>query len=223
MLQNFRVLGKTQIRNRDIEVDMSQDNLAKLNALLKDPVRRKILLKLSSHEHLSFEDLKGQLKTVNAEELEKQLKILADLVTQSRDDEFLLTEAGVSKRPGGQYTLTEKGRDAVDEMLAFPEITAENYTEKVTQQYFSKNALTRRKLAYILGGAAAGYCIWLFGGGLLGIISVDLFHGHGWGSFMEPWVFFAFALFVAPVIGGFVGYWIGERKNFKRSTPEWDA
>jgi DNA-binding HxlR family transcriptional regulator len=127
-------LGKPQIRNRNIEVVMSQANLAKLHDLLQDPVRQKILLKLSRHERLSFEDLKGELKTVGAEELKSQLKILADLITQSQDDEFLLTETGVSKRPIGQYALTEKGHNAVDEMLAFPEITAENYREKVTQQ-----------------------------------------------------------------------------------------
>jgi hypothetical protein len=57
---------------------------------------------------------------------------------------------------------------------------------------------------------------------LLSIVSVVLFHGPGWGNFIEPWVFFAFVLFVAPVIGGFFGYRIGERKNFKRPTPEWD-
>jgi len=62
------------------------------------------------------------------------------------DEEYSLTEQGVSKTPAGQYMLTEKGHDAVDEMIAFPEIEAENYKQLINKKFFSKRALTRHKL-----------------------------------------------------------------------------
>ena len=201
---------------------MSDDNLAVLHELVKDPVREKMLLKLGENERLSFDGLKEYLKNVTAEELQRQLRILDDLVMQAQDDEYLLTESGVSKRPGGQYMLTEKGHNAVYQMIAFPEIKSENYREIVDKKFFSKKALIRRKLVYIIVGAVAGYCISFFGGGFLSIITVAWFHGPGWGNFIAPWVFFAFVLFVAPVIGGIFGYWFGERKNFERPAPQWD-
>lgn len=199
---------------------MSADNLAQLHELVKDPVRQKILLLLSKHDR-SFDDMMKHLKIESPEELRYQLKVLADLVT-IEDDDYSLTEIGVSKRAGGQYALTDKGHAAVDEMIAFPEITLENYKQIANKKFFSKSALARHKLVYLIGGAVAGYCVSFFGGGLISIISVALFHGPGLGSFNDGWPFFTTVIFVAPVIGGYVGYLIGRRKKFKRPTPEWD-
>lgn len=92
---------------------MSDDRLAELHELLKNPIRQKILLKLGEYDRLSFEDLMKELKMDNPQELHSQLEILSDLVTKTEDDEYLLNEQGVSKRPGGQYVLTEKGHNAV--------------------------------------------------------------------------------------------------------------
>jgi hypothetical protein len=201
---------------------MSADNLAPLHELLKDPIRQKTLLLLGERDRLSFDDLVKQLKIDDQEELHNQLKILGDLVTKVEDDEYSLTEQGVSKRPGGQYMLTEKGHDAVDEMVAFPEIESENYKQIVNKKFFGKRALAHHKLAYILGGAAGGYCVSFFGGAFISIISVTLFHGPGLGSFDDGWPFFGTVLFIAPIVGGLVGYLIGEKKRFKRPEPEWD-
>ncbi len=201
---------------------MSDDNLDALHEILKDPIRQKILIQLGEHNRLSFYALKEQLRTVAMDELQRQLKILDDLVLKSRDDEYSLSESGVSKQPSEQYMLTEKGHNAVYQMIVFPEIKLENYREIIDKKFFSKKALTRRKLIYILAGAVAGYCISFFGGGFIIILSGTLIHDIGWGNFIEPWVFFAFVLFVAPVIGGFLGYWFGERKNFKRTMPKWE-
>lgn len=147
---------------------------------------------------------------------------MADLVTKTVDDEYSLTEGGVSRKAGGQYMLTEKGHDALGEMLAFPETRSENYQQIVNKKFFSKGALARHKLAYILVGAVAGCGISFFGGGFISVISVSLFHGPGLGSFNYVWPFFGTVLFAAPVIGGFVGYQIGKRKEFKRPEPEWN-
>ena len=119
---------------------MSDDNLAELHEFLKDPIRQKILLKLGEYDRLSFEDLKKELKIDNPQELHSQLEILGDLVTKAEDDEYLLSEQGVSKRPGGKYALIEKGHDAVDELIFFPEIKADNYKEKIDQKFHSKRA-----------------------------------------------------------------------------------
>jgi hypothetical protein len=106
---------------------MSDDRLAELHELLKNPIRQKILLKLGEYDRLSFEDLMKELKMDNPQELHSQLEILSDLVTKAEDDDYLLNEQGFSKRPGGQYVLTEKGHNAVDELIFFPEIKFDNY------------------------------------------------------------------------------------------------
>ena len=87
---------------------MSADLSASLHEILKEPLRRKILLKLGEHDGLSFEDLTKELKTEAAEDIRKQLEFLGDLVKES-EDEYVLSEQGVAKRPCGQYSLTEKG------------------------------------------------------------------------------------------------------------------
>jgi hypothetical protein len=81
--------------------DNNADKLAPLHEILKDPLRQKILLKLGEQNGLSFEDLMKELKIDDQQEVHSQLKILGDLVTKAEDDEYLLSEQGVSKSPSG--------------------------------------------------------------------------------------------------------------------------
>ena len=64
-------------------------------------MRQKILLKLGERDGFSFEDLMKELKIDDQQEVHSQLKILGDLVTKAEDDEYLLSEQGVSKSPSG--------------------------------------------------------------------------------------------------------------------------
>jgi hypothetical protein len=200
---------------------MSDDKLAELHEFLKNPIRQKILLKLGEYDRLSFEDLIKELKIDNPQELNSQLEILGDLVTKAEDDEYLLSEHGVSKRPGGQYELTEKGHDAVDELIFFPEIKADNYKEKIDKKFHSKRAYRRNKLVFILVGAGGGYAISFFGAAFFTIMSRVVFHGPTF-FLGDGWPFLLTVFVIAPLLGGFVGYWIGEEKKFKRPEPEWN-
>jgi hypothetical protein len=200
---------------------MSDDRLAELHELLKNPIRQKILLKLGAHDRVSFEDLMKELKIDNPQELRSQLEILSDLVTKAEDDEYLLSEQGVSKRLGGQYMLTEKGHNAVDELIFFPEIKSDNYEEKIDQKYHSKRAHQRNKLLYVLVGAGGGYAFSFFGAAFFTILSKVAFHGPTF-FLGDGWPFLLTVFVIAPLLGGFVGYWIGEEKKFKRPEPEWN-
>lgn len=199
---------------------MSDDRLAELHELLKNPIRQKILLKLGEYDRLSFEDLMKELKMDNPQELHSQLEILSDLVTKTEDDEYLLNEQGVSKRLGGQYVLTEKGHNAVDELIFFPEIKFDNYKEKIHEKFHSKRAHQRNKLFFILVGAGGGYAISFFGAAFFTIMSIAAFHGPTF-FLADGWPFLLTVFVIAPLLGGFVGYWIGEEKKFKRPEPEW--
>jgi DNA-binding HxlR family transcriptional regulator len=201
---------------------MSDDKLASLHEVLKDPVRQKILLKLGEHDRLSFDDLMKQLKIESPKELNQHLKVLDDLITKTVDDEYSLTENGASRKAGGQYMLTEKGHDALGEMLAFPEIKSENYQQIVNKKFFSKRAFARHKLFYVVIGTVLGCCVSFLGGIFLSIISVGLFGGPGVGRFGIGWDFFVTLVLISTLIGGLGGYLIGKRKQFKRPTPEWN-
>lgn len=192
---------------------MSDDKLSELHELVKDPFSQKILLNLGEHDGLSFDDLLKELKIDNQEELHKQLQILGDLVAKTEDDNYLLSEQGVSKSPSGLYKLTEKGHDAVDEMIAFPEIESKNYKAEVNEKFFGKAAVRRHKLFYVLIGALAGYSFTFLGSVL---ISPALM------SFRNGWPAFGDVSLIATLPGALVGYLMGKRKNFKRPQPEWN-
>jgi hypothetical protein len=192
------------------------EGLARLHELVKDPTRRKILVLLDSSEAgLDFDGLMKALQLNDPEELHSQLKVLNELV-MTTEDQYILSESGVSKNEGGRYVLTEKGHDALGEMLGFPEITRENYNPDV----MDKGTFNRHKLTYMLGGAGAAACASFFGGIIVSIISLQM-GGPAVGRFDAGWPFFGFVIFVAPVVGGLVGYWVGEKRNFKRPEPEW--
>jgi hypothetical protein len=209
-------LGKPKIPKQPKQADMNDDNLAELNYLLKDPIRQKILLKLREYDRLSFGDLMEKLKLDNPQVLHSQLSTLGDLVT-AVEDTFLLIEQGVSKRPGGQYMLIEKGVDAVNELVCFPEIKSEDYKEKIEQKFHSQQALRRR----VLGGVVGGYGVSFFAAVFFTIFSIFLFHGPTF-FLADGWPFYLTVFVFAPVVGGFVGYWMGEKKNFERPEPEWN-
>jgi hypothetical protein len=207
--------------------DNNADKLAPLHEILKDPLRQKILLKLSEHDGLNFEDLMKELKIDDQQEAHSQLKILGDLITKAEDD-YLLSEQGVSKSPSGQYRLTEKGHDAVDEMIVFPEIESDNYRQK----FFGKSGLAHRKLAYIIGGAFGGFLFSLIVAQVCVESLLSTWLQEPWPSMPNSgpqsaysnvnWFFFILMIFVAPISGALLGYGIGKLRKFKRPIPEWN-
>jgi hypothetical protein len=105
------------------------DKLARWHEFLKDPLRQKILLKLGEHDKLSFDELMEELKIDDQEELYDELQVLGDLVTKAKDEDYSLPKEGVLKIVSDQYMLTEEGHDAVDKMIAYPEIESDNYNK----------------------------------------------------------------------------------------------
>jgi hypothetical protein len=201
---------------------MSADSLAiaRLHELVKDPVRQKILLKLGESEDLSLDALLRELKMDDQQEVLNQLTLLGDLVSKTEDD-YSLSEQGVTKRAGGQYKLTEKGIAAVSEMIAYPEIASENYQEKIEKNFHSEQAIQRNKILAVLLGAFLGLCVCYFGTLLLP------FSAHHWiyarnGFLGLSWSFLITWFVISPTVGGFFGYWLGRYKDFKRPEPEWN-
>jgi hypothetical protein len=140
---NTIMLGKPQMLADANRIIMSEaERLARWHELLKDPLRQKILLKLGEHDKLSFDELLKELKIDDQEELYDQLQVLGDLVTKVKDDQYLLPQKGVSQVFGDQYMLTEEGHDALDELIAYPEIESDNYKE-----IFDKNGLPKPNFA----------------------------------------------------------------------------
>jgi DNA-binding HxlR family transcriptional regulator len=182
---------------------MSADKLGQLHEILKDQLRQKILLKLGEHNDLSFDELMKELKMDNREEVYNQLNVLGDLVSQTESDEYLLSEQGVSKKPGGQYKLTEKDQDAINEMIAFPEIKSENYKEEVNRKYFSQKAVNRLKLFYVLLGAGGGYAFFFLTGAVISIISVQV-GGSTLINFQNGWPLFGDIALIATIPGAFL-------------------
>ena len=195
--------------------------VAELHEFLKDPLRREILLKLGRHDGISLDELLKELKTSDPQEVLRQLKLLGDLVTKTEDDQYSLTEQGVSRKAGGQYKLNEKGFDAVNEMIAFPEIESANYKEKVDEKFHSKRSLQRFKLINIIAGLFSGFFVCFFASLFLSIFSRELFPGTNffWGF---TWPYIVAQFIIAPLVGMPIGYWLGKRRHFKRPEPEWN-
>ena len=201
---------------------MSDDKLAELHELLKDPLRQKILLKLGEHDGLTFNELTRELKADDHQAVLSQLGVLGDLISKTaEDEEYSLTEQGVTKKKGGQYRLTEKGKDAVSEMIVYPEIESDNYKQKIDQKFHSPQALRRRKIIYTLIGAGGGASAFFFLCAIFTIFSRLAFNSPGF--FIGDGLPFAVMLLVfAPAVGAVAGYLGGQRKNFKRPEPEWN-
>jgi hypothetical protein len=137
-------LGKTKKPADTHRIVMSEaDKLARWHEFLKDPVRQKILLKLGEHDKLSFDELMKELKIDDQEELHNELQVLGELVTKVKDEDYSLPKEDVLKTLSDQYMLTEEGHDAVNEMIAHPEIESDNYNEEM----FDKNGQPKQNLS----------------------------------------------------------------------------
>lgn len=177
---------------------MSEDRLAQLHNILREPLRQKILLQLGEHDELSFDDLKKNLKIDDYQELNEQLSVLEKLTVE---DEHLL-----SKQTNLQYKLTEKGHCLLDEMIAFPELEADGYKEKIM-----KGRLKLGKEIYIIVGASVlGFVFWAI---IMLVLDASGFRG---GLPDLTFDFFALtSLIICWLVGGFIGYLIGKKMNYK--------
>jgi hypothetical protein len=199
---------------------MSSEKLSELHEILKEPLRRKILLELGRHDGVSLDVLVAELKVGDSQEVLSQLKILGNLVSIT-EAEFILNEQGVTKKAGGLYKLTERGYYAVNELIAFPELQSDNYAERVEKKFFSKRAQRKHRLIYLLAGALMGYVVAFFGSVVFSLVSRSF--GGPTFFFSEGWPYLFAILVVAPLLGMPLGYLIGEKRNFKHPEPNWES
>jgi DNA-binding transcriptional ArsR family regulator len=198
---------------------MIDNTLEELHEYLKEPLRRKILLKLGAHKAMDLDELTKQLKDYDKREVLFQLDVLGDLILKT-EDHYAVTDQGVLRKTGGKYTLTEKGYSVVRQMIAYPEIIGEDYREKVHEKFRSKQAHERRRITYVLLGATMGFSACFLGSVLFSSISKMVFHGPMF-FFDEGLPFFLTVFVFAPAIGSLIGYLFGAGRNFKRPEPEW--
>lgn len=177
---------------------MSDDGLTRLHDIVKDILSQKVLLQLGEHGHLSFDDLISNLKIKDAQELSYQLNTLEKFTI---DGEHLVT-----KQPDLQYSLTEKGHYVLDEMIAFPELESEDYSQKIR-----KSGLDLGKTIYtVVGAFMLGFVFWAI------VMLVSNASGFRWGFSDLSFDFFALtSLIICWSIGGFIGYLIGKKMNYK--------
>lgn len=177
---------------------MKDEKLARLHEILKEPLRQKILLQLGEHKHLTFDDLITNLKIADTQELTYQLNTLEKLTI---DEEHIL-----SKQADMQYSLTEKGHYVLDELIAFPELESDSYKQKIW-----KSGLGLGKAIYIMVGVSVlGFVFWAI------IMLVSNASGFRWGmSDLTADYFAAIALIVCWIVGGFIGYFVGKKMNYK--------
>jgi hypothetical protein len=109
---------------------MSADRLAELHEILKEPLRQKILLQLGQHDYLSFDTLMKNLEIDDPRDLSDQIKVLADLL----EEKFQIDEKGSDT---AVHALSEKGHDVLDAMIAYPELTSQNYLAKRKPKWFT--------------------------------------------------------------------------------------
>ncbi len=177
---------------------MSDERFAQLHEILKDALSQKILLKLGEFDSLSFDDLRNNLKIEDTQELSNQLNTLEKLTIDG--------EHVVSKQADLQYKLTEKGHYVLDEMIAFPELESDNYTQKVEQSNLSLG-----KAIYVTVGAAIlGFVFWAI------MMSVSNTSGFRWEISNTTFDLFSLtSLIICWLVGGFIGYMIGKKKKYK--------
>jgi DNA-binding HxlR family transcriptional regulator len=177
---------------------MNDDELARLHEILKEPLHQKILLQLGEHGHLTFDDLITNLKIEDTQELSYQLNTLEKL---TMGGEHLVT-----KQADLQYSLTEKGHYVLDEMIAFPELESDGYKQKIRT-----SGLDLGKAIYIIVGATVlGFVFWAI------IMFASNASGFRWGmSDLTSDYFAAITLIICWIIGGFIGYLIGKKMNYK--------
>ncbi len=177
---------------------MNDETLARLHEILKEPLHQKILLQLGEHGHLTFDDLKTNLKIDDTQELTNQLNTLEKLTI---DEEHI-----VSKQADFQFSLTEKGHYVLDEMIAFPELELDSYRQK-----FGKSGLKLGKEIYIIVGASVlGFVFWFL------IQTIMLSTGIRSSISNFSFDFFALtSLLICWAVGGLIGYLIGKKMKYK--------
>ncbi len=177
---------------------MSDDRLAQLHEILKDTLSRKILLQLGEHGHLTFDDLIKNLNIEDTQELSYQLNTLEKLAI---DGENLII-----KQADLQYSLTEMGHYVLDEMIAFPELGSNGYTKKIRKSGLD----TGRAIYIIVGTFLLGFIFWAI------IMLYSNASGFRWSFSDQYFDFFALATLIGCwVAGGFIGYLIGKKRNYK--------
>ncbi len=177
---------------------MNDEKLVQLHEILKEPLRQKILLQLGEHGHLTFDDLMTNLKIDDAQELTYQLNTLEKLTI---DEEHLISEQADS-----QFSLTDKGHFVLDEMIAFPELELDSYRQK-----FGKSGVKLGKEIYVIVGASLlGFAFWAI------IMLISNASGFRWGMTDLTADYFAgITLILSWITGGFIGYFIGKKTNYK--------
>jgi DNA-binding transcriptional ArsR family regulator len=96
---------------------MGEINWSSLHRILGDPTRRNILELLAEKEELSYTEIMSLLRITNTGRLNYHLKALSALV---------------SKGDQGKYSLTEKGKLAVNMLKTFPERVPEERKKRST-------------------------------------------------------------------------------------------
>lgn len=98
---------------------MSNDKIAKIHLVVREPLRQQILLQLGSKKSLTSIDFENNLKNQNKQEIKKQL----DFLEKTRiDGEYLVT-----KQANASYQLTEKGHYVLEKMITYPQLKTNNY------------------------------------------------------------------------------------------------
>ena len=99
---------------------MSNDKIAKIHKVVKEPLRQKILVQLGSHKSLTFKNLIERLKIEKSKELElsKQLEYLEKVTLEK---EHLIIKQTDS------YQLTERGRYVLEKMVTYPQLETSSF------------------------------------------------------------------------------------------------
>jgi len=89
----------------------SSVSFASLSPVLKNPIRRKIILALSEHKALTYTELISAVEIKNTGKFNYHLKLLGDLIQKDASD---------------KYILTAKGQLAIQLLQKFPETKSEH-------------------------------------------------------------------------------------------------
>jgi hypothetical protein len=116
---------------------MSIENIkriTKLHEMVKEPLRREILLQLRQRKNMNLNAIAKRLNIQDVQELSVQLNILEKMTIEN--------ERIIIKQTDGTYCLTEKGHYALDKMITFPQLRSDDY-----QLLYSNISKPRLKLA----------------------------------------------------------------------------
>lgn len=102
---------------------MSDERLSRVNEILKEPLRQRILLEFGKHKNLTINDLTKNLKIYSNQELISQLNFLEQITF---DEAHLLSK---QLCPGSDeyYTLTDKGHDVLMALILMPELKSQDF------------------------------------------------------------------------------------------------